>query len=439
VDVREHSAGCGRLTAIFCPSHSLRMRHTSALRLVCLVLFSACSRGSDGGTAPPTADASILVAGSGFRQVFAANEETRGVGGAQGFIEVPDFTLEGTRLHLMYRGVLRLQQGAIGEFRRRTVDVSSGAVLPQPAGADTVLADYALPNSNWEYGPARYLPYRNYFTFSRINPFGFTPSLYFGGDLKFSYAYPAAVTPDLGFRYPVSNIVNQPHTDNGTGSFGFATLAPSYQFSAYSNTLVEFQNLSRNHTPLMLVESFRNSLSDSVYVIAFRQDSIVAYTISTGSNGRRNLPRQIAGIRNHDNVPVFNGRNSLRHYDVTGNQLSVAVFSQTGVYTFTYNFQTNALRLGLNNVDVGTPSALAGLADLDEAGNFYYATSGVGGGAATVYSQPVTGARAQIGPNSLLRYGQLVRLKYLNGKIFLAAYGVPAGANQTRLSVLQQQ
>jgi hypothetical protein len=397
--------------------------------------MASCSSDSDGGGTAPSTEVPILAAGSGFREVFAANEDTRGVAGRQGVIEVPDFTLEGTRLHLVYRGVQQLQQGARGEFRRRTVDVATGALVPQPAGADTVLADYVATNStaSWEYGPARYLPYRNFFTFSRSASIGTTASLYFGGDIKYSVAYPAAMTPDLGFRFPVSNIVNQPHTDNGLGAFGFAPVSPSYQFSAHTNTLVEFQNLSRNHTPVMLVESFRTSGTDSVYVIAFRQDSIVAYTMSTGSNGRRNVPRRVAGIRNHDNVPVFDGRRSLRHYDVTGNQLSVAVFNGTAAYTFTFNFLTGEFRLGLNNVDLGASVGVNGVVDLDEAGAVYYASG------TTVYRQPVTGPRAQIGPANLLRYGEFVRLKYLNGKVYLAAFGLPPGANQTRVTVVQQQ
>lgn len=403
-------------------------RALTALSVALLLFVSSCKKDKD----PDTGSAATAMAadGGGFKDVLSADYLTD----YNGSFRVPDFTVEGNKLHIVYATSLVSQQGSRYKLFRRTVDLNTGAVIAQPAGADTLLEAYNLSSSEYRRGPALFLPYRNFFTCSKFRQNGLAPESYFGGDLLLTDARASGgYFPDLGFRYPVNN------SSEGSVTWGADPASPSYQLKSFQPHLVSHATSLTQSTYYVVLESFRHSFQDSIFSIDVRADSIIAYTLAPDASGKIVNVHKVAAIASFSSKPGYNGveRTIIRHYDPSGNKLAVAIIGDKRACTYTFDFTTRTLTRGLDNFTM--PHTDPDNIDLDEEGSLYYADKMAGFGATTVYRRTVAGATSVVGAEKPLRYGEIVRVKYLLGKVYIAASGLPSGVKETHLAVLQQQ
>jgi hypothetical protein len=395
----------------------MKTNYINLFFLIIILFFSACKKKQ-----PTNINTSQAINNSNsFSEVYSQIIDTRGVGGFPGASGVTDFTIEGNILHAMFYGSSSTQQSNQTVWHRRSINLSNKQIIAQPVGADTVLLGGANLNSNYSEVYAAYLPYKNFYTRCYFNPYGFASVTTNVGDINFSTVMPTVKSPDLGYRFPCNNITNQVHTDNGTGSIGFSTFVPSYTFSQYSSSNVQFQNMSGFHTSVMIIEPHRKSAADSVYAISFREDSIVAYTMSASSNGVFNITKRIAAIKNFDNNPKINNERIIRHYSVDGDKLSVAILGEDKAYTFTFDFKNHAIAKGVETTSITFLDFKSNI-DLDEEGNIYCSKTNSTGNY-DIVKYGINGSTTTIASN-VLKYGAIVRVKYLLGKIYFAASGV---------------
>jgi hypothetical protein len=115
---------------------------------------------------------------------------------------------------------------------------------------------------------------------------------------------------------------------------------------------------------------------------------------------------------------------SLRQYAPDGKSMSFALIDRISntANTYTYNFENNTLQQILSNATLdyfGTGSDLA----LDENGIVYYsgyAANGSNTNGVSVYKKTNAAQSQLVGSDDFLVSGKIVKLKCLNGKVYMA-------------------
>ena len=108
-------------------------------------------------------------------------------------------------------------------------------------------------------------------------------------------------------------------------------------------------------------------------------------------------------------------------------------------WSFTYDAPSNTLTKVLDNA----PLSFAGPDsdfDVDELGNAYYtgyAGNGTNQAGVSIYKKSAV-AETVVGGDNVLKYGTVVKLKLLNGKVFFVVTGRRTGTDITQLSILKQ-
>jgi hypothetical protein len=134
---------------------------------------------------------------------------------------------------------------------------------------------------------------------------------------------------------------------------------------------------------------------------------------------------------------------TIRHYSTDGNILGMMIMKENTkqVWTCSYNFNSKVLTKGLDGVSIEYSGSGADF-DIDEIGNVYY-TGYAGNGSNTsgvsIYKKAVSGAVNLIGSDNLLKFGEVVKLKVLRGKVYFAVVGKRTGSTNYQVSILKQE
>ena len=118
-----------------------------------------------------------------------------------------------------------------------------------------------------------------------------------------------------------------------------------------------------------------------------------------------------------------------RHYSADGSRMAMLVRGETTkkCWTYSYNFTTDVLTANLSDVDLPYSAAGSDI-DLDEDGNVYY--TGVAGNGTkngvSVYKR-TAGGTTVVGTDDFLKFGEVVKLHYLDGKVHMAVQGKITG------------
>jgi hypothetical protein len=108
--------------------------------------------------------------------------------------------------------------------------------------------------------------------------------------------------------------------------------------------------------------------------------------------------------------------------------------------TYVYNFETNVLSQNLKNVLLEYSDANSKL-DLDDNGDIYYtgySNNGINTNGVSVYKKSGNSNAVMVGSDNILKFGTVVKLKVLLGKVYLAVSGKQTGKDVYQLSIIKQ-
>ncbi len=383
----------------------------------------------------------VLNDNSGYTQFYDDVIQISSVSGSfsSASVGVCDYTIDADgNFNLVYYGNQPTQQDAFKTYYRVSKNVQSNTVVALPSGADNLNTGTQIVG-NKSYALTQFRPYTNFFTYAtqtNSTGFGSNNTALFEGDIYCSVSSPDPIgLVDMCFKYPCLNLGGVA----GNNVFGYFTSGvpnPTYLLSTANPYSIVYLNNSGQPIGLSFLESKQAGTNSSI-AISVRPDSVIAYSIDN------NYAR--SGILSSIQLSGFNGvdlYNTARHYTTDGNVMGMMIQSKTTgqVWTMSYNFTTQQLLLGLNGVTLeysGTGSDL----DVDEYGNVYYtgyAANGTNTTGVSIYKKEISGAVSLVGQDNILKYGTVVKLKVLDGKVYAAITGKQTGTSNYQVSIIKQ-
>ena len=415
--------------------------------LFCLGLLSFASCKKEAGipepeVANPDAVVNVLKDNSGFDTVFNVVKGLSSATGLGASIQVADFSLENNNnFNIVYYTESPSQQSVLADYYRFSKNLTTQAVISLPQYADNLktLSPAAIANNGFSLGLQQFKPYSNYFTYevSRYST-TFRNSIEFRGDIASSIgnSNPIGVA-DLGYYYPAANIGGTQNADNAFGYFTLGTANASYLTKVCNPHSIAFLNKSGNRIIRSLLEP-RQLAQGSSMAFTIRPDSVVASEYNYNTQTLSTVTRiKLEGVTSTTLL------STMRHYSADGKILSILLRDESlkKHWTFSYNFTTKLLTKGLENSTLEYSGDGTDM-DLDELGNIYYsgfAANGANKTGVSIYKKGVDGQTTRIGADDFLKFGTIVKLKYLIGKVYFALNGKKTGLNKYQLSVLRQQ
>jgi len=179
----------------------------------------------------------------------------------------------------------------------------------------------------------------------------------------------------------------------------------------------------------------RTTLPVKTNAFLLRNDSMIVYNCNT-STIHKITGLAVAGLNTSNTVTSF------RSYSANGNIVGL-VFKETTsnkYWSYSYNFTTQMLTKGVENTSLDYSSAGSDVS-CDEFGNIYY--SGVAGNGSnangvSVYKKDALGSVSLVGADGFLKFGTIIKLKYLDGKVYLVVKGTISGTSYKQLTFLRQ-
>ena len=385
----------------------------------------------------PLTPVNVLVDNSGFSHVFDDIRFLSSASAAPPYMDVLDFTTESNTMHLAYFSSQPTQQDAMIINRRVSINLQTKEKVALPAQADTLgYSPVSLAQKSKTLLFQQFRPYSNFFVYATTTFNGAT-KIEFQGDVYGSVgptANPVGI-PDFGYRFPCTNIaVNV--ADNGFSWLLTGIPNPTYALSGtQSNAFNVFNNTGKKiMTSFAEPDIFTYGQYRTLFV---RTDSVIAYTIN---DERTQMTKKaavtISGMSSTANVET------KRHYSVDGKTLGVLIedITQDKFWTFSYNFDTHVLVKGLDGVSLEYSGEGTDF-DLDEFGNIYYsgfAGNGSNTNGVSIYKKAINGNVTVIGTDNFLKFGTIMKVKSLDGKIFVAVTGKQTNTSNYQLSILKQ-
>lgn len=399
------------------------MLKTNALltTLFIALLISACKKEPIDNNGNDIYALNVLNENAAFETLYdSAHIKNELQGGLYGSIGIEDFEVENNNtLHLIYYATQPSQGGEYKNYFRFSVDINSKSEITLPLGSNVY-----NPIPNWGEPKYQYFPNSNILT-----------SVQFSGGNGSIYSYMAATdvylefqttgflgTQDLAYRHFVTN-----HSGTNYGTFSKITngtngIGANYQmfFSINKGNAIGISNVYTDA-----------SSNDLNYAISITKDSVLVDKLSYTSFGngnvnpvftetRENQIAQTAEVLYWNTGIIY----SLRQYAPDGKSMSFALIDRISntANTYTYNFENNTLQQILSNATLdyfGTGSDLA----LDENGIVYYsgyAANGSNTNGVSVYKKTNAAQSQLVGSDDFLVSGKIVKLKCLNGKVYMA-------------------
>jgi len=132
-----------------------------------------------------------------------------------------------------------------------------------------------------------------------------------------------------------------------------------------------------------------------------------------------------------------------RHYSKDGKQMGL-FFQHPDTkkyYSFTYNFVSKVIKKVLDGVILEYGDDEKSDVAYDEQGNLYY-TGFAGNGSnklgISIYKVSTAG-HSLVGTDNFLKFGEVVHLKYLLGKVYVTVQGTKTGTSVQQLTILRQK
>lgn len=394
--------------------------------------FFACKKdtpGSDNDT-DESGFANVLKDNSGFTQIYNAS-------GAE--INLSDFTVEtNNNLNIVHYTIFRSQQDNFNRYSRKTVNLTTKETLPLPQYAFDV--ETYSPTAIRGYEKIKevvleaFKPYSNYFAYGTYL-YGNSTRMYsseIGGDFSGSASsFNGVGLPELGYYYPSIDV------RGGEGYFGSGVPNPSYLYRVINFKQGAFINGTDKNLIISVLESrysFNNNGSAMQFDIS--KNGMIAYEREGGDANYKKEIGQVAFSAIPTTAKV------VRHYSADG-KILVLLISNTESNKFwavSYDFSTKTLSKLFENSSLAY-GAQGSDVDCDEFGNLYYtgiADMGKNMTGVSVYKQDKSGVNTLIGTDNFLKFGEIIRLKSLHGKIYFALRGKITGSSDFQLSIVKQ-
>ncbi len=369
----------------------------------------------------------VLKENSGFTQVYNAT----GAG-----INLTDFTVEANdNLNIYHYTVTMTQQGSFESSIRKSKNLKTGEDVPLPQYASTnsgaVVDQQKLTHVIFE----AFRPYSNFLasgTYLNGNT-TYNFKVNFGGDIsgEVKIANPLGM-PALGYYYPSLDALN-----TGQAYFGVGVPTPNHLFKVVNFYEGAFSNGSDKNLVKIILESRVPSNNNGTAMrFVVNKTSVYAYEANVSDPQVNNKKGEILFSNPLTNAEI------TRHYSSDGKILVLLIndTKDNKYWAISYNFSTSTLTKLFDKValDYGAEGSDV---DCDEAGNLYYtgiASKGQNNSGVSIYKKDIAGNTTVVGTDDFLKFGQIIKLKSLHGKIYLALRGKITGSSDSQLSILKQ-
>ncbi len=411
----------------------------SLMMATAIILLQSCVKKEEvpeNSAASSTIADNILNTNAGFDSVYNytknfVNFETGGLA---------DMTLESNgNLNIAFYTSQPSQQQPLFSSIRVTKNINTNQMVPLPkdAAANLGLHPGVTYNGNEFQSFAKFRPYTNYF----VKAEGYATSS--AGNRKIGYNFsgdyvgsiPSAYdqtgtggTPNMTFIFPsISNSVY------GRGVFVLGIANPNYLFKVLS--IYDYEHTYENG--LRHVQLEPRYIAGETRVFELKKDSFKVYNYDIAKAERTLILSEKRSMKSLAYPTTL-----TTNYSLDGKIMGFLYFDETtkSYWSYSYNFTTNKLTQVLvdQKLDyIGTNSDL----DLDEYGNVYY--SGIAGNGSnttgvSIYKK-TSGGTSVVGSDNFLRTGEIIGLRYLLGKVYLAVFtGTGANAQKRQITILKE-
>lgn len=380
--------------------------------------------------------ADILNKNAGFDSVYnyVKNFAKFEIGAMQ------DMTLEANgNLNMVLYTTQPSQQQPIFSKIRLTKNINTNQIVPLPAKAsvDFSLHPGVTYNSNQFQSFAKFRPYTNYFvsaegyatTTAGNKSIGYTISGDYVGSVPKAYDVTGVGgVPNMTYTFPTfSNGVY------GRGIFGIGLLNPDYKF-----TVMNFYNYEHTfETNLKYVHLEGRFAKGASRVFELKSDSFKVYSYDIDIAERKLIFGEKTDATDATYLLL------QTNYSLDGNTIGFLFTDDKtkSCWSYSYNLTTNTLTQVVKNQTLdysGTNSDI----DVDELGNIYYsgtANNGANAAGISIYKKSATGTTV-VGSDNFLRTGEVVGLRYLLGKVYLAVFtGSGADAQKRQVTIIKEK
>lgn len=414
--------------------------------LACLLLASCVKdKNQPQPNEPGTPDAAqVLRDGSGFDQSLdVVVKLTEMNNGSKGRLGLYDFNIDNTnQLNLFYYDEWQSQQDMVKTGYRKAFDFSTKKEKTIPTETENPLG-----RQNYKMGTLAFMPYSPKiasFCYSDWGSRGYSQG-FVGGDL--SAEMPMAPTWQGNYSGGIGyyNAYAEQKLNGGKHYLLVRLIEASSVLAQYEYLTPAMPMLGsvRPEKPVLanFPEPRHMAGEGKSVVISVRADSVLAYSINNVMSPMKVYTLQGSAISTGlDKMLTYT---ATRHYSADGKKMSMLVCEPNlkRYWTYTYDFSTDKLSAVLNNVDLPYSGEGSDM-DMDEDGNIYY--SGVAGNGSntngvSIYKRSASGA-SLVGKDDFLKFGEIVKLLYTNGKVHLAVIGnISNVVAWAQLSILTQK
>jgi hypothetical protein len=359
-----------------------------------------------------------------------------------------DMTLESNdNLNFVFYSRYPTQQSTQSKVIRGTKNLATNQLIPLPAkAAINYQPEYSQPagNNRESHGFGVFRPFTNYFTYTYyFNQY--TTSGYYKTRTEFRDDLVATVSDTSSFRDAIASMsfmfpVMNPYSSNtyAIGAFGYGVPNPNYLFKVCNFSKVSYP-IANSKTILatqLEPRTFPNTLS---YIFEWSEDELI---VSSTPNTGAFIKTKITSINLSGLVgTIAEDLNMRMNYNADGSTMGLLLTqNKTKKYwSCSFNANANTLTKVLDNATLdyaGTESDI----DLDELGNVYY--SGVAGNGAntngiSIYKKTNTG-NTLVGSDNFLKFGTIIGLRSLKGKVFFVVSGKKSGTDLRQISIIKE-
>jgi hypothetical protein len=406
------------------------------LLLLCFAACLASSCKKDNPVVPeendPNKPVNVLKDNSGFTQVYNASDVN---------IDVNDFSVEANdNLNVVYFTAQNTQQDILYQFTRETKNLKSNEIIPLPQyGYDVKnYSPISLRGDDKSTGIvfAEFKPYSNFWIYGtqRNGNTSFTNTVNFGGDATASISNGNPLgTPTLGYYYPSLDVGIA-----GQGYYGSGVASPSYLYKVVNLNKGVFNNGSDR--------TIIKTVLESRYAVTNKNGSAMQFDIrANGVIANETNPADVSYSKKTGEITFTNALTNVvitRHYSADGKILVLLIKDTNSLnyWEVSYNFETSILTKLVDKTILDYGAAGSDV-DCDEFGNIYYtgiADNGKNNIGVSIYKKDKLGVTTLIGADSFLKFGEIIKLKSLYGKVYFALKGKITGSVKSQISIIKQ-
>lgn len=402
--------------------------------LVCLAASLAFSCKKDTvptpiGEVDKSGSVNVLKDNSGFTQVYNATGLN---------INLSDFSVEANdNLNIVHFTTTKTQQDDLLGYVRETKNLKTNEIIPLPQYAFDVKGYSPVAIAGFEKTTQvifeGFKPYSNFYAYAtnRNGNTTFSNQIALGGD------YSAGVSNGnpigefaLGYYYPSVDVAI------GQGYYTSGVVTPSYLYKVVNLLPGVFNNGTNKDLVRSVLESRYAVSTGSASQFDVNKTSVIAYETNANFVNISKKTGEISFI-----TPLTNAK-IIRHYSADGKKLVLLIKEtvENKFWAVSYDFSTSTLTKLFDKTTLDYGAAGSDV-DCDEDGNLYY-TGFAGNGQNTIgvsiYKKDKAGVTTLIGLDNFLKFGEVVSLKSLYGKIYFALKGKITGSTNSQLSIVKQ-